>query len=332
MDSGSIGISPADPLPDHRLSLDSIATAWRHIDPVFRDSPQYDSEPLSETLGCELFLKVETNNPIRSFKGRGAELFVARVTERGDDRQLVCASTGNFGQAMAYACRRRDRPLIVYADVDANPLKAGRIAALGAELRRTGDDFDAAKESARSFCADAGAWMIEDGREPEISEGAGTIAVELLQDHEFETILVPVGNGALINGVGRWVKAKSPRTRVIGVSARGADAMEKSWAGHRIVVRDRVETTAEGIAVRVPVPEAVEDMRPLVDDMMLVSDEEMFAAMRLILETTGLVVEPAGATGVAALMIDRARFEDQSLATILTGNNLTPEQMWRWLP
>ncbi len=322
---------PVDPLPDHRLSLDSIAAASAEIDPVFLSSPQYVAERLGDALDCELMLKVETNNPIRCFKGRGADFFLSRISVRGDDRQLVCASTGNFGQAMAHACRRYDRSLIVYADTMANPLKTGRIAELGAELRLEGEDFDSAKEAARTFCAETGAWMVEDGREPEISEGAGTIAIELLEGPELETIVVPVGNGALVNGIARWVKAASPRTKVIGVSAVGADAMEKSWSGTEIVAREVVDTSAEGIAVRVPVPEAVDDMRPVVDEMTLVSDEEMYAAMRLLLETTGLVVEPSGATGVAALMAGRAGPCEGTVATVLTGNNMTTDQMWQWL-
>lgn len=320
-----------DPFPDHRLSLDSIGNAAGAIDPLFLDSPQYEPETLGQALGCSMTVKVETNNPIRSFKGRGADWFLAAVTSREDDRQLVCASTGNFGQAMAYACHGRNRPLIVYADVNANPLKTGRISDLGAELRLEGDDFDAAKGAARGFCAESGAWMVEDGREPEISEGAGTIAVELLEDRQFEALLIPVGNGALINGVGRWAKAAAPDTQLIGVSAAGADAMEKSWAGAGTVERDAVETSAEGIAVRVPVPEAVEDMRPLVDEMLLVTDQDMFRAMGLILETTGLVVEPSGAVGVAVVMNHPNRFEGMALATVLTGNNLTTDQMSQWL-
>lgn len=298
---------------------------------MFLSSPQYLADRLGNALDCELLVKVETNNPIRCFKGRGADFFLSRITERGDDRQLVCASTGNFGQAMAHACRRYDRPLIVYADTGANPLKTRRISDLGAELRLEGEDFDSAKKAARRLCAETGAWMVEDGREPEISEGAGTIAVELLEGRSLETVVIPVGNGALINGVARWVKAASPGTRVIGVCAAGADAMEKSWSGDEIVVRKRVDTSAEGIAVRVPVPEAVTDMRPLVDGMVLVSDEEMYRAMRLILETTGLVVEPSGATGVAALMTDRAGPYRGTVATVLTGNNMTLDQMRQWL-
>jgi threonine dehydratase len=282
-------------------------------------------------FGCRVVVKIETDNPIGSFKGRGSDNFVRRVVERGDDRLLVCASTGNFGQGMAYACRARGRRVVVYADLDANPLKLERIAALGAELRQVGDNFDAAKEAAKAFCRQTGARMVEDGRDPEISEGAGTIAVELLQDHRVDVLLIPLGDGALINGMGRWTRAVSPDTRVVGIAARGADAMAASFRKGRAVARHHAATIAEGIAVRVPVPESVSDMRQLVDEVVVVDDEEMIAAMRLINDITGHIVEPSGAVGIAALMADTTSFAGLTVATVFTGKNLSDEQMERWL-
>lgn len=320
-----------EPHPEHRLSLESIAGAAASIAPVFLQSPTFESAPLSEAVGCRLTLKVETANPIRSFKGRGAEYFLSTVVKRGDMRPLVCASTGNFGLAMAYACRHHERPLTVFADVHANPLKTTRIDRLGAEMLLQGEDFDAAKAVARAYADAKAGWMVEDGREPEISEGAGTIGVELAQNGTYEALLVPVGNGALISGVARWFKAVAPETRVIGVSATGADAMAASWRGGRIVERDRVDTIAEGIAVRTPVPEAVEDMQTVVDEMVLVSDAQMIEAMRLIHTLAGQLVEPSGAAGVAAIVAEPDRFADMHIATILSGNNLTEQQITRWL-
>lgn len=320
-----------DPLPDHRLSVESIAAAPASIDPGFLQTPQFESAPLSESLGCRLTLKVETANPIRSFKGRGAGYFLDEIVKRGEERSLVCASTGNFGQAMAHACRAHGRALVVFANTSANELKLGRIEELGAEIRLEGSDFDAAKDAARRFCAGTGAWMIEDGKEPEISEGAGTIGVELTRRDDYDVVIVPVGNGALISGVARWIKAVSPATRVIGVSAVGADAMAESWRGNGVVERPRAETIAEGIAVRTPVPEAVEDMRPIVDEMVLVDDQGMIAAMKTIHRLAGQLVEPSGATGVAAIAAEPDKYSRMKVATILTGNNLTEDQIGRWL-
>lgn len=318
--------------PRHRLSLDAIAQAARTIDPVFAHSPQYECGALSKALAVALTLKVETANPIRSFKGRGADYFVMQAHMRGDTRPLVCASAGNFGQALAYACANHDRQLTVFASRHANPLKLSQMRATGADVKLAGEDFDAAKDAARRHARRTDAWMVEDGREPEISEGAGTIAVELLaRGDAFDAVLVPLGNGALLNGIARWVKAASPATRVLGVSAAGASAMEKSWRSGAIVQLDAADTIADGIAVRVPVPEAVTDMGGLVDDVLLVEDMHILHAMQLLYSDAGLVAEPAGAAGVAAIVANPALFKGQRLATVVCGSNMTWAQARSWL-
>jgi threonine dehydratase len=314
----------------HRLSLANIERAATLIDPVFRDSPQFECEPLSQALGASLTLKVETMNPLRSFKGRGADFFMHENAARLVGRTLVCATAGNWGQAMAYVCRARGWPLVVYSATTANPLKLERMRSMGAELRLHSDDFDAAKDEARRFCADSGAVFVEDGREASIAEGAGTIALELLRRRSFDTVLLPLGNGALLTGAGRWIKAHAPGVRVIGVCAEGADAMAVSWREGRVVDRDAVRTIADGIAVRRPVPEALADMHGTVDDVLLVGEEAIERAMRLVFACAGLVVEPAGAVGVAAVL-EHPSLRSQRLATVLCGGNLTGEQVGRWL-
>ena len=315
--------------PHSVLSLERIEEAARSIDPVFRDTPLFQLAPLSARLGFELHLKVETVNPIRSFKGRGAEWFVAGLDGAPS---LVCGSAGNFGQGLAYAAAKRGLALTVFAAREANPLKVERIRELGAEVRLEGADFDAAKEAARAFALASGALFVEDGREPAISEGAGTIGLELERSGAaFDALLVPLGNGALLNGIGRWIKARAPATQAIGVVATGAPAMERSFQARRPVATDSVSTIADGIAVRVPVPEAVEEMLLWVDGVLAVPDEAILEAMRLLHREAGLVVEPAGAAGVAAALTHRERFSGQRVATPLCGGNLTAEQVRRWL-
>lgn len=319
-------------LAAHRLSLEAIEAAAHAIHPLFRDTPQFACEPLSQALGCHLTLKVETANPLRSFKGRGADWFAFRLEARGDRRPLVCASAGNFGQAMAWVCRARGWPLVIYAATTANPLKVERMRALGAELRLEGADFDAAKAAARAWAEHTGAWMVEDGHEPEISEGAGTLGLELLARGErYDFVILPLGNGALATGVGRWIKAHSPSTRVIGVSAAGADAMARSFAEDRLVCRPTALTVADGIAVREPVPAALVDMAGTVDEVLLVQEAHLIEAVRLLFHVAGQVTEPAGAAGVAALLAWPERFRDARVATALCGSNLTPDQARSWL-
>jgi threonine dehydratase len=327
-----------------RITLQGITHSPAEIDPVFLNTPQYVCEPLSQALGCRITLKVETLNPIRSFKGRGASRFVRHFAAQHPGVTLVAASAGNWGQALAYACRAHRVPLVVFAATQANPLKLQRMRSLGADLRLHGSDFDAAKLQAKRFVADhahgeAAPRMVEDGLDVLVTEGHGSIAIELTEGaarsgEAIAAVLVPLGNGAMLSGIGCWFKAASPATQVIGVCAEGATAMRDSWLrgpGAAVIEHPRVDTIADGIAIRVPIPEAVADMHGLVDDVVTVSDAQIVQAMRLVHEHAGLVLEPSGAAGVAALLADRERFAGRHVACVLCGGNLTPEDARRWL-
>ena len=311
-----------------RITVERIEAAANAIPSVFRDTPQYVCEPLAEALGVELTLKVETANPIRSFKGRGATWLVANLAARAP---LMCASAGNFGQAMAWACRAAAVPLTVYASVHANPLKLDRMRGLGAEVVLFGDDFDAAKEEARRVAAERGVRFVEDSRDPEPTEGAGTVGLELAAAGPFDAAVIPLGNGAMLAGMATALRARQPETRIVAVQASGAPAMTESLLSGRLVVHDTVATVADGIGVRVPVPEALADLAGLVDDFLLVDDETILAAMKLLFAHAGLVTEPSGAVGVAALLAHPARFAGARVATVVCGGNLTPQQARAWL-
>jgi threonine dehydratase len=233
---------------------------------------------------------------------------------------------------MAYAARKRGDRLTVFAAVTASPLKIDRMRALGAEVVLEGEDFDAAKAAAKEHALRTGSMFVEDGVLPAIAEGAGTIAVELGRlEQPLDAIFVPLGDGSLINGMGTWLKRFQPDTRVIAVCAAGAPAMELSWRAGLPVSTEAIDTIADGIAVRLPVPEALTLMRSRVDEVMLVDDDEIVAAMRLLFLEAGLVVEPAGAVGVAAIAKRAGEFAGRRVATPITGGNLTDEQIKRWL-
>lgn len=310
-----------DPL---RISLASL-----EIDPVFLRTPTVANDDLSERLGMTVISKIETLTPIRSFKGRGTDWFM-RTSQSASP--VVCASAGNFGQGMAYAAKARGVDCVVFSPVNANPLKIERMGALGAEVRLVGDDFDSSKDAAREYAKVSGARFVEDGAEPAIAEGAGTIAAELgAYGGLLDVVLVPVGNGALITGMGTWMKAFAPHTRVIGVCASGAPAMAESWRARERLATRNANTIADGIAVREPVPRALDDMLLVVDDMLLVEDGDLIDAMRLVHEHLGLVVEPAGVAGVAAAARYQERFAGQTVGIPLCGGNVTAAQMSKWL-
>lgn len=311
-----------------QLSVEHIAKAHGVIEPCFRDSPQFEAAELSERFECSLVVKIETLNPIRSFKARGAQFFFSQTQIEGP---LVCVSAGNFGQAMAYAARHRGVPITVFTNVDASAIKVERMRALGAQVRAVGTNPDEAFKAAEQFASETGALLVRDGSEAAISEGAGTIGLELLRDPtSLDAVVLPVGDGGLIAGVGCWIKAHSPGTRVIGVCMSGAPAVHTSWrTGH--VVSTPCSTIADALAVRTPFAEAVSRMHAYTDELLLVDDATLIEAMRLAYRELGLVLEPGGAAALAALMSHSSQFQGSRVAAVLTGGNVTREQMRRWI-
>jgi threonine dehydratase len=173
---------------------------------------------------------------------------------------------------------------------------------------------------------------VEDGRDVETGEGAGTIGLELAGwKGEIDAVLLPLGNGALACGVGRYLKHVRPRIRVVAIQAAGAPAMLESWRQKRLVTFDTISTIADGIGVRIPIPECVRDMEGIIDEGIIVQDDGLIEAMRLAHEHLGIVLEPSGAAGLAAVVENRKRFANQTVALVLCGGNLTPEQMKLWL-
>jgi threonine dehydratase len=312
----------------HRLSIQRIVAASESIDPVFRDTPQYEAETLHDELGCRLVVKVETLNPIRSFKARGAQFLLSQMS---GSPHLVCATAGNFGQGMAYAARKRGWPITTFVGAHANPMKVARMRGLGATVREGSDDPDELHAEAEAFARQNGFQLVQDGREAAIAEGAGTIAVELLRwPRCFDAMVVPLGDGALLGGMARWVKAQCPTTRMIGVCATASPAMERSWRSKKVVSAPCDATIAAGITVGTPFEEAVTDLTGSIDDILLVPDSSLITAMRLAHKELGLVLEPAGAAGLAAVMDHRDQFRGRLVATVLTGGNVSPGNLTEW--
>ncbi|PYE28819.1 threonine dehydratase [Rhizobium sp. PP-CC-3A-592] len=309
-----------------KLSHHNISAARQVIDPVFLQSPVLTCD----TLGLSLFAKDETDNPIRSFKGRGTGYYLSE--NRDGEGPLVTASAGNFGQGLAYNAVRRGRPLTVFASVNANPLKIDAMRRLGAEVVLAGDDFDAAKAVARQYADERGLSFVEDGASAAIAEGAGTMAAELTEEvGALDAVFIPLGNGALAAGVGCWFKAQSPKTRVIAVAATGAPCMALSHRARKAISTPEGHTIADGIAVRIPVPAAVDWLQDTIDEVVLVDDDRIVEAMRFAHRTWGRMIEPAGAAGLAAILTQASSLEGRRVATMLCGGNLTEQQIALWL-
>ncbi|MCW5694422.1 MAG: pyridoxal-phosphate dependent enzyme [Pseudolabrys sp.] len=308
-----------------RPSADSIRKAARLIDPVFTGSPLMTHHTADEALGLRLFAKVETLNPIRSFKGRGTDYFMA--TQPGAIGTVVAASVGNFGQGLAYAAAKRGGKAVIFAARNANPRKLDAMTRLGAQVILEGGDFDSAKAAARTYATQQGLTFVEDGAVPEIAEGAATIALEMTEALDrrgiaLDAAVIPLGNGALLTGMGAWLKAAAPGCRVIGVVAAAAPAMKLSFDHARLETTATAATIADGIAVREPVPYALDCMREMVDEVLAVDEQSLGAAMAFCRDHYGLIVEPAGAAGIAALLEHKATFSGRTVATVLCGSNV----------
>jgi threonine dehydratase len=314
-----------------RLDLDRIRAARRMIDPVFLDTPLYRCEALERELGCAVSIKLETANPVRCFKGRGTEVVTDRVAA-GGGREVVCASAGNLGQALAWSGRRRGLRVTVVASRTATAAKLDRIRAHGAELDLVDGDIESARARAAEIAAERGVRLVEDSLDIETCEGAATIGLELAAaPSSVDTVLIALGGGAMATGVGYVMTTLRPGTEVICVQPAGAPAMTRSWHERRIVSTDSIDTIADGVAGRHPIPAVLADLLEVADDAVLVREESIIAGMRLLFGSAGLVVEPSAALGIAAVLEDPGRFAGHHVVTVICGSNVDPNAYRDWI-
>jgi len=314
-----------------RLDLDRIRAARRVIDPVFVDTPLYRCEGLGRALGCELSVKLETANPVRSFKGRGTEV-VATQLAVGGEGAVVCASAGNLGQAMAWSGRSRGLDVTVVASRLAPPIKLDSIRSFGARLELVDGDHEVARCRAVEIADAESVRLLEDSLDVETCEGAATIGLEMAAASSFyDAVVIALGGGALATGVGYVMKALSPATEVICVQPHCAPALTRSWQQRRIVTTESTATIADGVAGRFPIPEVLEDLLVVADDAVLVQEESIMLGMRLLMEHAGLVVEPSAALGIAAILEAPERFAGRHVVTIVCGSNVDPAAYRRWI-
>ena len=270
----------------------------------------------------EIWLKREDAHELGSFKWRGA--LPALDGFRADGaRAVVTASTGNHGAATAWAAERLGLDAIVFAPESTSRTKLARMEALGADVRLVGADVDVAKDAARAHAADAGLPFFEDGAEPAQFEGYRAIAAELLDQLPLEpaAVVVPVGNGALMAGIGRELRERAPAAERIAAVAAAAPVMALSHEAGEPVTCDRCDTFADGLAVRVAVPIAVDTLRDLVDRYVRVSERAIAGALGAYARA-GLRVEGSAAAALAALEDVAA---EGPVVLIVTGSNIDDE-------
>jgi threonine dehydratase len=282
---------------------------------------------LDALVGTETWVKHENHQPICAFKIRGGINLVSQLSDNDRRRGVITASTGNHGQSIAYAARLFGVRAIVCVPEGANPVKVASIRGLGAEIVTHGVDFDEARVHAAQLAEEHGYRYIHSGNEPHLIAGVGTYALEVLERQpDIEVIIVPIGGGSGASGTCIVAKAVNPKIQVIGVQSAEAPAAYKSWKA-RCLLEDRMGTIAEGLATRTAFELPQRILWEQLDDFVLVPDAEIRAAVRLMIETTRNLAEPAGAAPLAAALQLKERLKGKRVALILSGSNITPVQL-----
>ncbi len=322
----------SSPRSDSTLTFEAVRSAREVLRGIVPVSRMVAADSLSRVTGARVFLKLESEGPMGSFKVRGAYHALLRRKQRGELRGAVTSSTGNHGAAMAYAAKLLGVPARVYLPQNPNPVKRARIAGQGAEIIEAGEFLEAERELAELFAKDSDWFNLVDGVEPEMLPGTATIGCEILEQvPDADAVIVPVGDSTLIRGVAFAVKQLRPATKIIGVQAERAPAYALSFREGRAISTESSDTIADGLAVRHASEENVREIAALVADFTVVGEEEMLAAVRKLILDEHVVAEPSGAASTAALLKSGNTYAGKTVVLLVTGANIPEQQLRRAL-
>ncbi|MBQ7125140.1 MAG: threonine ammonia-lyase [Clostridia bacterium] len=303
------------------LTLDKVYQASYVLKDVARQTDLIYSQKLSGE--SDIYLKTENLQVTGSFKLRGAYYKISRLSDEQKKAGIIACSAGNHAQGVALAASRMGIKSVVCMPDGAPISKVEATKALGAEVRLVPGTYDDAYEEALRLQKETGATFIHPFDDDEVIAGQGTIGIEILEDlPTVDVIVVPAGGGGLLAGVAACVKQINPRVKIIGVQAEGAPAIAKSFKEKSRIVSDNVSTIADGIQVKAPGEKTMEIINEYADDVVLVTDAEISAAILLLLERTKQVVEPAGATTLAAVLNNKIDVKGKKVACLLSGGNI----------
>jgi threonine dehydratase len=307
------------PLPE----MSAIREAQQLLRQYFPPTPLLPAPSLSGP-DANVYLKMETALPTGSFKPRGALYALIKNLQRGKIDEVAASSTGNHGAATAFAARTLGVPATIFLPDPPNPVKRKRIEDLGARVSCHGsNDLAAASQKATEYARRPGVYVLSDATAPELPAGPATIGVEILEEcPNLSAVFVPMGDTALIRGIGAAVKQLSPQTKVIGVQAERAPSYVLSWRAGKPVPTETCDTIADGLATRFPDAGNVADIRQVVDDVVLVSDEQMIDAIRHLHKKENVLAEPAGAAATAAYLANPI---SGRVALLVSGSNITDD-------
>jgi len=306
-----------------QISLDDIKSAAAVVYTDMQATPQYRWSLLGERLGAEVWVKHENHSPVGAFKIRGGLVYFAHLVQSGQVPEgVICATTGNHGQSIAYAARRYGIPATIIVPHGNSVEKNAAMRALGVKLIEHGDDFQTAREFAQGMASEQSLHMVPSFH-PLLVTGVATYSLELLQAVKaIEVVYVPIGLGSGICGMLTARDALGLKTKVVGVVSAHASAYAQSFEAGRAIESPVTTRLSDGMACRVPEPAALELILEGVDRIVQVTDDEVAAAMRMMFECTHNVCEGAGAAALAAATQEKARLAHRKIAVIASGGNI----------
>jgi threonine dehydratase len=308
-------------------TLADVYEARLRIAPHLRATPLYGYPALDGLVGTEVLVKHENHQPIGAFKVRGGVNLVAQLSADEREGGVISASTGNHGQSIAFAARLFGVRAVICVPEAANPVKVASMRGLGAEVVFHGADFDDAREHAEQLAQEHGYRYVHSGNEPALIAGVGTEMLEIVeQEPRTQVVIVPIGGGSGAAGCCIVAKALDPSIRVIGVQSASAPAAIRSWR-ERLLVEDRMETFAEGLATRTAFELPQRIMWDMLDEFVAVTDDDIRSAQARMIETTRSLVEAAGAAPLAAALGMRDELAGRRVALVLSGGNASLEQL-----
>lgn len=311
--------------------VNEVSAAHERIKPYVRETLLDYSVPLSRALGVRVFLKCENLQYTGSFKVRGALNKLLVLTSEERSRGVVAASTGNHGAAVAFGLQKLKIPGIIFVPENASKTKIENIGNYEIPIEYHGQDCVETELFARNYAAEKNMIYISPYNDKQVVSGQGTIGIELLKQFEQEQIdavFVPVGGGGLISGIGAYLKESSPNTRIIGCLPENSPVMYNSILANRVVDMETTETLSDATAGGIEAGSITFELcQKYVDDYILVSETEIKRAIIAMLKTQHLLVEGAAGVALAALFKNRTRFQNKNAVVVLSGANISLENL-----
>ena len=305
------------------LELREIEKAVKRLENTIHKTDIEKSTTFSQMTGGEIYLKYENQQKTGSFKIRGALNKVAALVERGEAKAVVASSAGNHAQGVAYASKVFNIPATICMPKSTPIAKVSATQGYGAKVVLHGDCYDDAYSKAVEIQEKEGATFLHPYDDLEVMAGQGTIGIEVLEAlPTVDMVIVPAGGGGLLAGVSACIKQINPRVKIVGVQAEGASAIAQSFAKKSYVVTDTSSTIADGISVKAPGKKTVEIINKYADDVVTVTDAEISSAILLLLERNKQVVEPAGATPLAAVLNGKVDVKGKKVLCLMSGGNI----------